>query len=341
MLAERDNLQSYEHTSEMWQKGNRYMEFIRDLSFSSLLNIRIHTGFFTGVPWFSHAHQPYRNWNDVDKNQIPLVKLYEFYTECIPQNYWCSEPVTTDETELTGIWYKNRLITDDLIRYQRCVSNLFSSGSFNLLNQIGGKPVVLEIGAGYGGLAHQIGNMCKCSYIIVDIPESLFWSSVYLTLNNPEKKIFIYSPETGRILSQVVEDYDYIFIPNYNTRSLETVEAINLGINLLSFQEMSEKQVRDYCGLMSKKLKGYFYSENFHRHWLNQELRISVDSILAEYFFLVPDNSFYEQSGNSGSVWDLYTYLGTSKAMPMPFRFAADYLFTPNQKITINCRTDS
>ena len=83
------------------------------------------------------------------------------------------------------------------------------------------KHYVLEIGAGYGGLAHHLlGILGNVTYFIVDLPETLLFSASYLSSLNPGKSIYIYDSNdfSEFINSNRIQSYDFILIPR--TRSL-------------------------------------------------------------------------------------------------------------------------
>ena len=157
---------------------------VRGLSDEELLFIREHTGLFT---------QGIDDGSDQEKQF--LVAQYNQLTQDIPGEYHCREPVTNKSYERFGFYHKNNLINRDIVRYQRTVTNLYSTG----LLKFDDKPDIerkyfCEIGGGYGALAHQIiriigGNV---TYIIIDLPGSLFLSSIYLRIVNPDKSIYLF-----------------------------------------------------------------------------------------------------------------------------------------------------
>lgn len=323
MIAERNLLpfESVWRPSDIWLEATEYLNFIFHLPAQQLINIRLHTGFITGVPWFKYIHQPYRFWDsDRQKETIPIVFQYKEFTQNIPETYWASEPATNKIIESTAIKYKGRFITDDLLRYQRCITNLYNAGVLAHEYDHELPMVICEIGGGYGGLAHQICNVTrrKNLYILIDLPEMLFWSAAFFIINNPGKEIYVYDKNnySNNFFEKEVYKYDIVFLPNYLTDSLKSIKAINILINMLSFQEMSEVQIREYAQIGANKLNGYLYAENFNRHWINTELARDVAVILNEYFLLYPPLTTYDRPEFRDDMSILYTYLGTSKKNP-------------------------
>jgi len=326
MFKEREDLPSTSpwRPSSFWVDANKYLTFIMDLSAENLQNIRLHTGFTTGASWFVHAHKTYRFLEkDEEKETIPLIQAYKYYTEGIPEHYWTDEPVTTSILEAIGVRYKDRLVSDDLLRYQSSITNLYNMGVFSFLTSLNSKPVICEIGGGYGGFAHQFHNMLKKqhTYIIIDLPEILFWSATYFMINNPKSSIYIYNSLdfSDDFFKEVIYKYDMVFLPNYRSNSLYKIRDFNLIINMLSFQEMNEMQIREYGKIGYEKLNGFIYSDNFRRHWLNKDLDKSVSSILRDYFELYPSDEVYDQDNRDElkRINCLCKYIGTNKKKPL------------------------
>ena len=58
--------------------------------------------------------------------------------------------------------------------------------------------------------------------------------------------------------------YDFVFLPHYFI-SNHTLEEVDLGINMISFQEMTTTQVRNYVNWLSKCKCETIYSHNRSR----------------------------------------------------------------------------
>jgi len=142
---------------------------------------------------------------------------------------------------------------------------------------IGGYTV--EIGGGFGGLAHMLMHVKPQRYIIVDLPESLAFSSIYLSVLWPQlrneflvdAKNIELSPEPG-----------FTFMPSYLHRELINRVSVNLAINMQSMREMSPSQVEDYAETLSSILspEGKFFEQNA----APEKGRIDVHSILSKRF---------------------------------------------------------
>lgn len=328
LRAEHDALpaDSLFRPSAMWAEYGAFLNFVFDLSDANLRDIRLHTAFMTGMPWFENIGKS-NVTGDHARLAIPMIAEYHGLTHDIPERFWASEPVTTRLSEALGLRYKGRLVTADLCRFQRCVSNLYWTGVYRHLDAVAGKPVIVEIGAGYGGLAHQVvaGLERPCTYLIFDLPEMLYWSAAFLIVNNPGRSFYIYRgrDDDADDLARVCADYDFVFMPNFLFERVRELPGIDLGLNLLSFQEMTDAQVAFYASIVAERLTGVLYSENFSKHPFSTELLATVDDHLSRWFALTPPPSMWHRlypNANSCDhpllMWQLFPYVGTLRTRP-------------------------
>jgi hypothetical protein len=312
MLQERSN--NFQQTDSqfpgsIWTEGLSLFDYVINLSEENFLNIRFHAGYISGSNVLQYWHQ----YPPVDPERYTDIVGYKFYTEDVPESYWIGEPPTPKLPRPLGMNYRGRIINQDICRYQSCISNLYSMGILELLSKGDKKNLILEIGAGYGGLAHQLGNILaqNCTCIILDLPEMLLFSGGYLIVNNPEKNIYIYekSTFTTKFLTRELYKYDYVLLPNYVLKDLYALPEINLMINMQSFQEMTREQIDEYTEFGYTKLSGYLYSDNIDRHPFNNDLAPdTVTALLAKRFRLFPPPEFYRKIIGHSNPW-LYTWL--------------------------------
>ena len=150
------------------------------------------------------------------------------------------------------------IVNPDTVIYQRLINYLSDSGVIGWLDGLAsakGQVRVLEIGGGYGALASWFrAAFPNCSYTILDLPECLLFSGLYLSLSRPDVR-------TGWGLEPV--PFGMRFIPNYQADFLH--EEFDLVINTVSMSEMSAIQVRRYVALMKSrwiKSGGLFFEQN-------------------------------------------------------------------------------
>ena len=204
MLSERQQLQENEAVlakpSRLWSLASERFEYVLTLPERFLLDIRYHTWHLTG-----DNYQLYLFNKDYEAF---LVKLWNYAKEGLPSSLLLSEP----KGLISGIGFNfdGRLVSLDIVRYQHVVKSLNRERILALLSSKNRK-IVLEIGGGYGGLAHHLTHLCSnVTYVIVDLPETLFFSAIYLSLLNPTKKVYIYTPETFEHVKRCLWDFDFL-----------------------------------------------------------------------------------------------------------------------------------
>jgi len=160
------------------------------------------------------------------------------------------------------------IVNYDLIAYWERLVLLFQFGFLDseAPRALHGGSRVLEIGGGYGALAWYLQKAVPgLSYTILDLPESLVYSSIYLEVLNPGATRFM---------------------ANYQFEELvKDGEEFDLVINTLSMSEMSEAQVRSYCGGLGLLLRGggaFFEQNQDNRH----AGMLNAKDLIAEYLHL-------------------------------------------------------
>jgi putative sugar O-methyltransferase len=128
------------------------------------------------------------------------------------------------------------------------------------------RAVIWEIGAGYGGLARILKSYSPNScHIILDLPETLTYSSYFINYNFPNKKIAHLSDIIDRLdnFKEIINEYDFILIPPWISKYIPN-SSIDLVIDTYSMSEMSKVYAEYYLEHIDRTLKkgGYFYSIN-------------------------------------------------------------------------------
>lgn len=316
MLEERRESFDSQLPSPLWQEVLILLKYIMNLSAEDFLNIRYHAGLVTGCQLTSFWHQ----YPPVDPETY--ASGYKFLTKGVPDSYWIGEPPMPKYPRPIGLTYQGKILNPDVVRYQACISNLYTMGVLEFLQKRGG--LILEVGAGFGGLAHHLSRILpNCTYVIVDLPEMLLFSGGFLIVNN-DKNIYIYEKKTftPEFLAHSIYNYDFVLLPNYVLKALYAVSEINLMINLQSFQEMTREQVYDYVEFGYSKLSGPIYSDNIDVHPCNHCLAPdTVEKILAKRFALLPPPEVYNKIPSSRDPWFYKQYFGGSEGGVPLFRF--------------------
>jgi putative sugar O-methyltransferase len=125
-----------------------------------------------------------------------------------------------------------------------------------------GRPLrILEIGAGYGQVAHQLLQQLDVeTYAVCDLPENAFLTAFYLQVNHPEREALFVG--AGDRLAVGTPGLTFTIPPH-----LHRLEGdYDLIVNSYSFQEMTIQSVREYVAFAAERLtpSGFLYSLNAH-----------------------------------------------------------------------------
>lgn len=262
-----------ESPSALWASALKYSAYVLWwLAPEAFSELRLHTYHFTGDDHLNY---------DGDPQAFRIKHSVDDAWKDIPQKYIVNEP-----SDGIGYHYPDgRFVSIDSLRCQHVIATLYRQGIISFLEKKRG--LILEIGAGYGGLLYQLSNILgKATCVIVDLPEILLFSASYLSLHNPNKKIYLYDKEDFAefINSDNAKNYDFILIPNYRLDSLKKWK-FDLILNITSMQEMRIEQVENYLDFISSVCTGVFYTWNHDRHRENKELT-SISELLAARFEL-------------------------------------------------------
>jgi SAM-dependent methyltransferase len=280
MLAERQQLATRDPRgkvapSAFWSDFCSYFDYMLELPNESFSRLRLHTYHLTS--------DNYQTYYFEDPEDFARAKDLKSLTEGIPDGLVLNEPEGG-----IGLRYPDgRFVSIDIIRYQKVVNTLYRHG---VITELTGKAeaqplVVLEIGGGYGGLAHHLSRIVpRMTYVIVDLPETLLFSAAYLALHNPAKRLYVYDERDfdAAVRAGRIGDFDFALIPDYHLDALKQMR-FDLAINVASFQEMREEQVARYLEFIRGTSRGALYSWNQDAQPRNRELS-DLSRMLRERF---------------------------------------------------------
>jgi hypothetical protein len=191
--------------------------------------------------------------------------LFEHYARGLPSEYICAE--NFDGTEF------------DRLAVQERMNILHRSG---LLEGLRSKPrpVILEIGAGYGALASAIKRVVpQAAYIIVDLPHSLYASACYLATRQAFPVAIM-----GEAMPSIPVG-SFLLVVNTLAEKISGL-AIDLAVNTLSFSEMPESAVDGYARLIRRHLSpdGALFEQNFDNKGVRRHNFCDSAAVLARHF---------------------------------------------------------
>ncbi len=180
-----------------------------------------------------------------------------------------------------------RTVSYDSYVYLERIAVLHECGVLDRLRKIaaeGRTPYVIEIGGGFGGLAYYLANLIpQLRIVIVDIPESLIFSSLYLSLAL-ENGTHIYARPEEPADTFLSDTPGCSFIPNYLFDGLLGAgPRFDLAINTLSMSEMDAAQVEYYCLGLGQLLSddGTFFEQNQNNTPIG---RLDAQALIARHF---------------------------------------------------------
>lgn len=264
-IEERDRDFPHERPAPPWDKCAKAMSYVFRLPVEDLRSVRLHCDLFLGenTPQQIFAH-------GVD------IPGYQWLGDGIPSELWASEPPIPCFGEPIGSVFADKRVTRTTVLIQRYLCNLLRLGVRE------GQHVV-EIGAGYGGLAEAVLRARKVRYTIIDLPETLIYSAAFLMEHFPEKRAYVYRPGDEPSASLGA---DLVFLPNYRA---DWLDPCDVAINTVSFPEMSREALCGYLSLLRKRLTpdGFLMSVNYEFNPARQDERF-VSDFLADHFAISP-----------------------------------------------------
>ncbi len=130
--------------------------------------------------------------------------------------------------------------------------------------------IVLEVGGGYGAPARlwmkNPISQPRC-YLILDMPESLFFADVFLRKEFGDDSVF-YVTASEPLSADTLEKYKFVLCPLPLFASILNL-PVDLVINTGSLQEMSEEWVDFYKGWLDRQQCRWFYSLNYFAQPVN------------------------------------------------------------------------
>lgn len=116
-------------------------------------------------------------------------------------------------------------------------------------------PIVAEIGAGFGGMAHYLmRDRPDITYIDFDLPEMIALTSYYLLSAFPEIKATLYGE--AELNAQTLETSSLILMPGFAIPSMPAGSA-NLTFNARLFFDLSAASLHHYLAEITRITRGY------------------------------------------------------------------------------------
>lgn len=182
-------------------------------------------------------------------------------------------------------------IKESLIPVHSFEEYYFSDKLINLSTNMK-KPIICEIGGGFGWLAYYLLNQNKeIKYIDLDLPEIIVIASYFLMMSLPN--------ETFRLFGESNSNQRIILLPNFELLKLKD-KSVDIFFNCNSLTEMDDFTVKEYIKQISRICKKYFihsnhddtkvYDESGKRHI--QVSKLSLPTFTKIYSSPMPFNKY-------------------------------------------------
>jgi hypothetical protein len=174
------------------------------------------------------------------------------------------------------------LVNVDTMKFFEVMLALERAGELARLKAVA-RPVVCEIGSGWGGFAYTFKTLFpSATVILVDLPELFLFSATYLMTAFPGSRAVFWGDDGTAEALQSATPPDFVFVANTDFEQVRP-PRLDATINMVSFQEMRADQVRGYVNWAADNRSGCLYSLNRDRSPYNDELE-SVRDIMRERF---------------------------------------------------------
>ena len=270
--------------SAYWAEELENIDYLADASPLIVRKLRHHAFHITGIRPYD-----YRNKNDGRREyfEARLNALGELGGETL---------LVPESPALGGFGYDigGRLFNVDTLKFHEVLIGMERAGVLGRIRSLD-RPVVAEIGAGWGGFAYQFKTLFpRTAYVIIDFPELFLFSATYLGSLFPDARLaFVTRPGSDPLhaATQALDTTceggltprpDFVFVPNTLADSVSAL-PLDLMVNMVSFQEMTEAQVRGYADIAATAGCRTLYSFNRERSPYNAELT-SVSGVLKERY---------------------------------------------------------
>ena len=271
ILALIDESKSDAGASDYWKQEIAGFEYLFDASPLIIETLRHHSYHLTGLYEY-HYRTHHARMKGPYREKLALLKTLDSKSLLVPES-----------PALGGFGYDidGALYNLDTLKFYEFLIGLDKAGFIEPVRNAD-RPVVVEIGSGWGGFAYQFKTLFpKTSYVLVDLPHSLLLAATYIQALFPDAHIYL--GNSIQSYAQVdFSQYDFIFVPNTAWGTLRK-QRIDLAMNMISFQEMTDEQVRSYVSRQADFECPRLYSLNRDRSPNNSEISVVIGIMSEQY----------------------------------------------------------
>lgn len=261
--------------SAYWQEELAGFDYMLDASPLIVNKLREHCFHITGLKSYDYRKHHFHKAKPF-ANKLAVLRKEDSRDLFVPE-----------APDLGGFGHdiKGNLINIDTLKFYETLIVMDRMGLLEAKGPDGGRRAVVEIGGGWGGFAYQFRKVVPDStYVIVDLPQTMLFSGTYLPTVFPDARCLFHGEVDDAELERTWRDYDFVFIPHYAFDKLN-LTGLDLGFNMVSFQEMTSEQVEGYARRLAELKVPRLYSHNRDRSAHNSQLS-SVPDLLARHYTL-------------------------------------------------------
>ncbi len=258
--------------SAYWAEELGLIDYVADATPLIVRKLRHHAFWITGLRAYD-----YRVQDD------PKRDLFESRFRAL-ETLGGRDLVVPEPEALGGFGYRidGGLHNLDTLKFLEVLTGMRLAGVYDTLRATA-RPVIVEIGGGWGGLAYQLKTLIpNALYVIVDLPELFLFSSVYLGALLPHARQVFWGADADAATAW--QHADVVYVPNTQADVVAGF-APDVCVNVASFQEMTGAQVDSYAALAARARCPHLYSLNRDRSRYNAELT-SVRDVLGRHYSL-------------------------------------------------------
>ena len=260
--------------SAYWEEELAAFEYMLDASPLVVEKLRRHTHWITGLRAYDYRSQKTRAKAKVAEKLKALLAVGP------------PDLVVPEWPELGGFGFEvdGRVFNVDTLKFLEVLIALEKGAVLQEFRGNTERRLVWEIGAGWGGFPYQFKTLCpNVTYVISDFPELFLFSATYLMTAFPNATAAFWGEEPTDRLFDRWRDLDFIFLPNASLGELRP-ERLDLAINMVSFQEMTDAQVAAYVERAYTLKCPFLYSLNRDKSAYNPEIS-SVSDIISRHYW--------------------------------------------------------
>ena len=315
MASHSPNSVDIHNPSSLWREQFANFDYMVDASPLIIRKLRHHCYHFNGI----HVVEYRTNLHSARQAYRKKLRMLQAVDR--------SGVLVSESLVLGGFGHEidGELYNSETLRFYESLIALDRAGILSKFRGKGSRPrLVWEIGGGWGGFAYQFKSLFPhVTWLIMDFPEALLFSAVYLKTTFPKARVLISGDIPDKDILEQWEEYDFIFVPTTFLDQMNC-ERIDLTINLASFQEMTTEQVDAYVRKAKTLGTPCIYSFNQDKAPLNDELT-SVRSILSRYYDI-------SETKVLGVPWEVLPSEGKLKSVTQFIERIIQVIITPRQE---------